>query len=58
MNDAKKNYVTTQKECRPVVWSVLVIRTYNEGIKFIVQTDHKSLRRILDLNASTSHFAC
>lgn len=46
--DAEKNYGTTQRESPAVVWTVLLLRPYIEGTRFIIKTDHQALKCILD----------
>lgn len=44
LNDADRRYDTTKKECRAVVWSVLILRPYLEGTRFTIRADHDLLK--------------
>lgn len=56
-NDDERNYNTTQKEYLAVIWSVSMLRPYVEGSRFIVRTDHQSLKRIHAFKESTGRLA-
>jgi hypothetical protein len=45
----ERNYSTTEKECLAIVWFVIRLRPYLEGQRFIIRTDHHSLRWVLNL---------
>jgi RNase H-like domain found in reverse transcriptase len=50
LTSTEKNYSTTEKECLEIVWAILHLRPYLEGKKFIIRTDHHSLRWVLNLS--------
>jgi hypothetical protein len=49
LTSAEKNYSTTEKEYLDIVWAILHLRPYLEGKRFVVRTDHHSLRFVLNL---------
>jgi RNase H-like domain found in reverse transcriptase len=49
LTSAERNYSTTEKECLAIVWEIFQLRPYLEGQKFIIRTDHHSLRWVLNL---------
>jgi RNase H-like domain found in reverse transcriptase len=57
LTSAEENYSTTEKECLEIVWAILHLRPYLEGQKFIIRTDHHSLRWVLNLSDAQGHLA-
>jgi transposase InsO family protein len=57
LTPAERNYSTTEKECLAIVWSVLHLRPYLEGKRFLIRTDHHSLRWILNLSDAQGRLA-
>ena len=52
LNNAQKNYTTTEKELLAVVYAVDKYRSYLLGSKVIVYTDHADLKYILTKQVS------
>ncbi|XP_074314310.1 uncharacterized protein LOC141649522 [Silene latifolia] len=48
LNDAQRNYTTTEKEFLAVVYAIEKFRAYLLGAKVIIYTDHKSIRQLVD----------
>lgn len=57
LTDAESKYDTTQWECLAIVWDVLIIRPYLEGIRLTIRTDHDSVKTVLSLVKSTRRLA-
>jgi RNase H-like domain found in reverse transcriptase len=57
LNPAERNYSTTERECLAIVWAVTHLRTYLEGNKFTVRTDHHALRWVMNLSDAQGHLA-
>jgi RNase H-like domain found in reverse transcriptase len=57
LTSEKKNYSTTEKECLAIVWAVLHLRPYLEGKRFVIKTDHHSLRWVLNFTDAQGRLA-
>jgi RNase H-like domain found in reverse transcriptase len=49
LTSAERNYSTTENEFLATVWAILTLRSYLEGKRFIIRTDHLDLRWVLNL---------
>ena len=56
LNDAQKNYTTTEKELLAVVYAIDKFRSYLVGSKVIVYTDHAALKYLLTKQDSKPRF--
>ena len=54
LTDTEWNYSKTERECNSVVWSVTTLRTYIEGPKFTVRTEHDALRWLMTIFDATA----
>ncbi|WP_353804360.1 RNase H-like domain-containing protein, partial [Acinetobacter baumannii] len=43
LSRAEKNYSTMEKECLAIIWGIRKFELYLQGVKFVLQTDHKPL---------------
>jgi len=43
LSTVEKNYFTTERECLGVVWSVLKLRHFLDGHRFLIRTDNQVL---------------
>jgi RNase H-like domain found in reverse transcriptase len=57
LTSAEKNYSTTEKECLAIIWAILHLIPYLEKQKFIIRTDHHSLRWVLNLSDAQGRLA-
>lgn len=55
--DAKRWYDTTHRECLARVGAVLLLRSFIEGGRFTVRTDHQALKGILHREGSSGRLA-
>jgi len=53
LSPAEKKYSTTQRECLGVVWSVLKLRQFLDGHRFLIRTDHQALSWIYSTTDSS-----
>ena len=57
LNPAERNYSVTERECLAVLYSLNIFRSYLEGLKFTVYTDHASLVWLQKLDKPTGRLA-
>jgi len=51
---AEQNYSTTERECLGVVWTVLKLRHFLDGQRFLIRTDYQALSWIYSTTDSSS----
>lgn len=56
-NKAEQNYSATELECLAVVWGVRHFRGYLEGYRFVVVSDHHSLKWLQKLESPAGRLA-
>lgn len=57
LNDAQRNYFTTEKECLAVLESIKHFRPYLEGTRFTVYTDHAALQWLRNVKEPAGRLA-
>ncbi|CAB0032540.1 unnamed protein product [Trichogramma brassicae] len=57
LTSAERNYTTSEKECLVLLWTILKLRPYLEGYKFIALTDHSALQYLRNLKDPTGRLA-
>lgn len=57
LTSAEQNHHTTERDAPAVVWSVQKFREYLEGVKFVIKSDHKSLKWFMSLRSPNTRLA-
>ncbi|CAB0037070.1 unnamed protein product [Trichogramma brassicae] len=57
LTSAERNYMTSEKECLALLWTIRKLRPYLEGYKFIAMTDHSRLQYLRNLKDLTGRLA-
>lgn len=57
LTKTERKYSTTEKECLAVIFAVEKLRPYLEGSKFVVVTDHYSLKWLFDIKDPVGRIA-
>ena len=45
----ERNYSISEKECLAIIWAVMTLRPYLLGVEFDLNTDHSSLRWLMNI---------
>ena len=57
LNQAERNYSTTEREALAVVWALNKFRGYIEGTPITILTDHQALKWLMSLKSPTGRLA-
>ena len=57
LTKAEVNYTVTEQECLAVKWGIAHFRVYVHGRKFIVKTDHKALKWLMEIKEPAGRLA-
>ena len=57
LNQAERNYSTTEREALPLVEGIKKFQPYLQNRKFTVVTDHSSLRWLMNVKYASGHLA-
>jgi len=55
LNDAQRNYSTTEKECLALIWGLEHFNTYCEGHNYTCLTDHRALTHLVSNKESNNN---
>ena len=58
LNEAQRNYTTTEKELLAVVYALDIFRAYLVGSDIIVFTDHSALKYLLTKQNAKASLTC
>lgn len=57
LNDAERNYSTTEREALAIVWAISKFRGYIDGAEVTLLTDHQPLKWLMTLKSPTGRLA-